>query len=322
MSINWTALVGTLTSTAVLAGALAYILKALLGHILSKDIESTKSRLALEVEEVKNRLDTESKIHLTEVSNRLTSASQQRLAELTDDLKKRSDAELEKIRADFQAELEQKKAALAEKTAEQTRIREEVFRWANPILGAVTDLSHRLDNILNDHGYYALSKESESKIPPNWAMSHDYFLRSTLYLFAQYFCWIRLFEQHLSFELFKSQHDKDEFLSRINKVGQTLSVFPLVISGSPQGRDVQLFKLQQRAIGEAMVVSEDHAQTCMGFHVFLKSFEQFAEEPLKPLTALLANLRPGEYRWQRLMAAHTALQELEVHCKKILDVKS
>src|SRR4051794_8965083 len=58
-------------------------------------------------------------------------------------------AEIEKQRRSAVIETEQEK---------QERIRQEIIRWANPILGAVTDLEARLRNILDDDGYLALSQ--------------------------------------------------------------------------------------------------------------------------------------------------------------------
>jgi hypothetical protein len=74
---------------------------------------------------------------------------------------------------------------------------------------------------------------------------------STVFLFSQYFCWIRLLEEKLSFELFERQTDKDTFFNKVEEVARTLASFPLrELNGIPGRGDLQVFRLQQRAIGE------------------------------------------------------------------------
>jgi hypothetical protein len=79
-------------------------------------------------------------------------------------------------------------------------------------------------------------------------------MNSTLYLFGQYFCWIRMLEEELNFELFESQVEKDEFFFAVREVSKALSDFPPSYSCS--GKDFQVFRLQQRVIGELCVVSD------------------------------------------------------------------
>src|SRR5262245_48629160 len=66
-------------------------------------------------------------------------------------------------------------AEVDERTARQQRIREEVLRWANPVLGAVKGLDSRLDNILNRDLDQALHKDRKNRrVKPDWAVSYDY----------------------------------------------------------------------------------------------------------------------------------------------------
>jgi hypothetical protein len=46
---------------------------------------------------------------------------------------------------------------------------------------------------------------------------------STLFLFAEYFAWIRLLQERLSFELFESQETKDRFFAAIWGVTKALA---------------------------------------------------------------------------------------------------
>jgi hypothetical protein len=100
---------------------------------------------------------------------------------------------------------------LAADTAHRDRVRQEVLRWSNPILGgSLKELRGRLENILDKEGYAALSSKFTDDLNPEWSIDHEYFFSSTIFLFAQYFCWASLLEERLSFELFKGQADRDE----------------------------------------------------------------------------------------------------------------
>src|SRR6266571_5295276 len=112
-------------------------------------------------------------------------------------------------------EKERQSQAILQQKEKENRIREEIVTWANPILGAVNDLEHRLENILCDYGYLALDKNKCDEINPNWSITYEYFTQSTLYLFAQYYAWIQMLREKLNFELFQSEQTKDEFFIAI-----------------------------------------------------------------------------------------------------------
>src|SRR5262245_58028294 len=138
-------------------------------------------------------------------------------------------------------------AAFRRRERRQERIRDEVLRWANPILGAVRGLESRLDNILDDYLYLALDREADEARPVDrdWAIGYQYAMESTLFLFAEYFAWIQLLQERLSFELFESQETKDRFFDAIWDVSKSLSNYPSDnVFGN--GWDAQVFALQQR----------------------------------------------------------------------------
>jgi len=120
-------------------------------------------------------------------------------------------------------------ARFRQREARQERIREEVLRWTNPILGAVEGLESRLENILNDGLYLALDPRHAGEKRPahlDWAASYNYTMPSTLFLFAEYFAWIRLLQERLSFELFESQDTKDRFFAATWSVTKALASWP------------------------------------------------------------------------------------------------
>jgi len=213
-------------------------------------------------------------------------------------------------------------ARIKARSEKQERVRQEIVRWANPILASVRELESRLDNILEDDGYLALSQNYATHVNPNWSITYDYFMPSTLFLFGQYFAWVRMLQEELSFELFESQEQEKSFFDAVYKVGKALSSFPpryLPPGVRCSGQDTQVFILQQRVIGELMTLRDD-GRRCMGYPEFLKKLsDPEFKQHLEPLRTLLEELRPdNECRWKRLTAAHQALVELDSSCTQLL----
>jgi hypothetical protein len=98
--------------------------------------------------------------------------------------------------------------AAGQREARRERLREEVLRWANPILNSVLGLESRLRNILEDRLRLALSPglaDAKRPVDPNWAVSYEYVMPSRLFLFAEYFAWAQLLRERVSLELFESR---------------------------------------------------------------------------------------------------------------------
>lgn len=212
------------------------------------------------------------------------------------------------------------KSDLEVQLKKEERIRQEVIRWSNPILASVKELKGRINNII-DEGYLALNKEYKDQVNPNWSISYDYFMNSTLYLFGQYFCWIRMLEEELNFELFESQTEKDDFFRVMKKVSNSLSTFPPRYSCI--GKDMQIFRLQQRVIGElCVIVDANDRRRVISYADFLRKMEG-GDDSFKlhfyPLRNFLEDISPkSDCRWKRLLATQQALNELESQCIEIL----
>jgi len=227
---------------------------------------------------------------------------------------------IDTLRADLQKE--KHKTNLEVEQLMKGRVREEIVRWANPILGAVRDLEKRLKNILHDGGYLALSEKYQEKINPKWSITYEYFMNSTLYLFSQYFSWVRMLQEDLSFELFQSHADKDRFFEAIEKVAAALGNFPPTFKCS--GKDTQVFRLQQRAIGELMIVREaQHHKRCLSYPEFIEKLNTVDFKfHIQPLKSLLQDLdRKYDCKWKRINATHKALGRLRDLCEDLLDLK-
>jgi hypothetical protein len=221
-------------------------------------------------------------------------------------------------------EIKNKKTELEmqEKNSRDERIRREVVRWANPILGAVGELTDRLRNILEQKGYFALYKIPLTGMNPNWSISYEYFMSSTLYLFGQYFAWVQMLQDKLSFELFQSQKEKDKFFNAIREVGSSLSDFPPKYECS--GKDTQIFRLQQKAIGELFITHDGDNVGCLSYPDFFHGIEDPTMSlHIKPLKLLLEDLNPNdECRWKRVVTSYEALKRLKTNCEELLSTTS
>jgi hypothetical protein len=200
----------------------------------------------------------------------------------------------------------------------EERVRREVTRWANPILEAVKGLSARLGNILNHNSYLALGGEYQEGQIAGWSATHDYFLHSTMFLFGQYFAWTRLVAEELNFELFEHQEAPEKFFETLDEVRKALGRWPLADRCS--GKDIQVFTLQQRAIGELLIVCEGETRKCMGYRKFLSLVHDAEfEMHLKPLRSLLEATYPdNQCVWSRLQRTMDALIEVEKWCDQLL----
>jgi hypothetical protein len=146
-------------------------------------------------------------------------------------------------------------------------------------------------------------------------------MSSLPFLFGQYFAWTQMIRDELSFELFETQHGKDSFFQAIHNVNRALSSFPPKYAC--KGKDVQVFSLQQRAMGELLIVREGSNKRCMSYPEFVERLKspEF-QYHFQPLLALLDGARPeDDCRWQRLKSIATALNDLEKVCNKLLNIQ-
>ncbi len=348
--IHWDDLLKTLGSTTLVVAAISFLARAIIGHFFSRDLVTHKANLNQDAESYKANLKRQADLELADARARTDrelaetkARSERELAELktrTDHelaelhvrterelakAKERSDAALLAQKAEFDRQIATFQTGLATRTARADRIRQQVVRWANPILDSVMGLKERLRNILQEAGYLALSSETEGEIGTDWSIRYDYFLPSTVYLFCQYFCWVRLLQESLSFELFERHEAKDNFFEKIHDVGRKLSAYPLgELQSLAKGGDRQVFSLQQRAMGEAVTVREGTEVRCMRYSEFLlKSTDPDFTRLLDPMTRFVDRLQPSnERRWKRLELMAKALEDLQQQCKLLLTPKA
>lgn len=251
-------------------------------------------------------------------THKSTLAAQQQVA--LEQIRLDSSREIERLRHEHQIEVERLRSAIQAEAASDERIRSEVIKWANPILDAVQMLEARLGNIVEHEGYLALNKGFKHQ---QWSMTYDYFMSSTLYAFAAYFCWVRMLEERMSFEMFRVDNQKVRFFGAFESVADALRSYPPPFACS--GTDAQIFVLQQRAIGELVARENNGRPACMSYDEFETELTNPAndvfEKRLAPVRALLEGLRYEEgCRWVRLAMTLEALRQLKTVCREILNI--
>lgn len=296
--MDWGSIIKTLGSVALVVAAIGFVAKSIFNHVLKRLSEAHATDLQIFANEKKAKLNSE--------------------------LKRQTDELLMEQKAVFDQQMEGFRSEVANSVAKQDRIRDEVVRWANPILASIEDLRNRLDNILDDDAHRLMSSKTDSNHNPGWSATHEYFFPSTLFLFCQYFCWARLLEEDLSFELFEKHEVKDAFFERLRNAAGMLSKFPLdQLRDTPGGEnDRQVFTLQQRLLGEIVAVDGNNGCRCMNFAQFLDEYSDTKfKNRLKPLIDILEELRPeDQHRWRRLELFRDALIEMSDECRRLLNI--
>lgn len=129
-----------------------------------------------------------------------------------------------------------------------------------------------------------------------------------------------MLREQLSFELFQSEQTKVEFFKRIRAVGKPLADFPYAPLNNCSGEDKQVFRLQQRVIGELLILRDSNSPRCMSYPDFLEKLKEPSfEHHLEPLRALLENVSPDDNcRWIRLEETRKALYDLMEYCQQVV----
>jgi hypothetical protein len=303
MSFIWDILTTAGVITALIGGA-TYLTKSIVIHRLSKDLEDYKRGLALEVDDHKARL-------LFENSRALDQAKFEFEQQL---IYQRGEVDIFKDGRRFVAESEKQR---------NERLRSQVQRWAVPIRSAISDLGRRLEDITENASYRMLDPEHSNV--QGWSARYDYFMPSTLYYFAQYFCWTRLLQHQLAHEVFRSTSEMSGFFDLMHSTSDSISRFPFARSSGldPAHTDHQVFKLQQRAIGELLVVQSGSGENIASYREFVDRWVNADDVVFKrhiaPLETFLRGIAPtGDLRWNRIQELISRLQAFDNACEKVL----
>jgi hypothetical protein len=158
--------------------------------------------------------------------------------------------------------------------------------YREPLLAASYELQARLYNILE-------LRFVDKYISDHSAGKRNSAIESTLYVFAQFFGWseiIRREVQYLRFSRDRQTHETGRLLHDISET----------FLADKYGPQFMIWRVEQRGIGERMIVSADGKMTCLGYASFIEH-RRSMQEWLCPLERDLEHLEDaGRERLSKL----------------------
>jgi hypothetical protein len=159
----------------------------------------------------------------------------------------RADERLTHVKHELDLELA-RQAALLER---ELRAEDVLKRYREPLAAAAFDLQSRLYNILS-MSFLAKFGEHERG---------EEALRTTLFRLAQYFGWTEILRRDIQFLSFPEDDDT-------RRVAQLQSEVAKAFLDDGYGEALMIWKDEQRALGELMIVEEHGNVLCMGYAAF------------------------------------------------------
>jgi hypothetical protein len=191
----------------------------------------------------------------------------------------------------FSSDMEIMKAEARQLAADQKVI----SQYQEPLARAAYDLQARLYNFVKCGAIESLNHKDER--------IRIYYVQSTLFLLLQYFGWMEITRRDLQFvdlkndektrELYKLQED----IAEIFADGNTADV---------KRTALWIFKMEQRALGESMIVEANGKKSCLGYGAFLTKQSTL----LGVLEKDLEDKKKMENNFQRLGRLQRALVDL------------
>ncbi len=172
--------------------------------------------------------------------------------------------------------------------------------YREPLLAASYELQARLYNILQ-------LKFIEKYISDDTAGKRNPAIESTLYVFAQFLGWREIIRREVQYLRFSRDRQTREIGRLLQDIGETFL-------SDQYGSQFMIWRVEQRGLGERMIVSAGNKMTCLGYASFIEHCPTM-QEWLRPLENDLGNIRDGGR--ERL----TELQHLLLELVRQLDDK-
>jgi hypothetical protein len=193
----------------------------------------------------------------------------------------------------FQAELMERRDANLRRTEAETML----SRYREPMLNAAYELQGRLYNILRLDFlkiFYLNGDERE----------RQYAVENTLYVIAQYLGWTEIIRRDIHFLNLGEAETTRKFIALQDQICN-------LFLESNLGKVLRIFRGEQRAIGEMMIITINSNSHCMGYAQFLQMQNdafQYWFEPLREHIDLLA--KDWDKHSRRLLLLQNALVDL------------
>jgi hypothetical protein len=172
--------------------------------------------------------------------------------------------------------------------------------YREPLLAASYELQARLYNILR-------LAFVEKYITDDTAGKHDPAVQSTLYVFAQFFGWQEIIRREVQYLRFSRDKKTREIGQLLRHIGEAFLL-------NTYGPQFMIWRVEQRGLGECMIVCEEGKLSCLGYASFIDKCATM-KEWLDPLERDFENLQEDGRR--RL----TDLQHLLLDLVQRLDDK-
>jgi hypothetical protein len=163
-------------------------------------------------------------------------------------------------------------------------------KYREPLVGAAYDLQARLWNILR-MGFFRAFYFSEDEAIRTYAKHH------TLYLVGQYFAWNEILRREIRFLNFSDVRRTRNAEQRLEAVRWAFSTDEAAFGGPT----FQLWRGDQRGLGERMIVRDDGQEDCIAYADFIESRERQPwrwlaklERDLEAVAREMSESEPGE----------------------------
>lgn len=150
--------------------------------------------------------------------------------------------------------------------------------YREPLLAASYELQARLYNILQ-------LKFVEKYISDDTAGKHNPAIESTLYVFAQFLGWREIIRREVQYLRFSRDRQTREIGRLLQDIGE-------MFLSDKYSSQFMIWRVEQRGLGERMIVSADNKMTCLGYASFIEH-RPTMQEWLGPIENDLENIRDG-----------------------------
>jgi hypothetical protein len=113
----------------------------------------------------------------------------------------------------------------------------------------------------------------------------DAAIHSTLYVFAQFFAWRELIRREVQYLRFSRDEQTRLFAQLLRDIGEEFLA-------DRYGQQFMIWRVEQRGLGERMIIPADGGKACLGYAAFLDQ-RGMMDEWLNPIERDLENIDDG-----------------------------
>jgi hypothetical protein len=152
----------------------------------------------------------------------------------------------------------------------EERVEDLALRFREPLLQSAHNLQSRLYNIVRQDflGRFLTAPEASQQ-------ERDYAVRNTQYLFGQYLGWVEVIRRESQYIDPRSRKNSQTIVERLEAVRSCMAE-----STRPNDRPLRLFRGEQRAVGELMLVPTPIPTSgdvprweCLGYAAFVEALD-------------------------------------------------